>query len=39
MTGGERMRGSKTRKNEQVVRGKKAGGNDDETDRMKAGRN
>jgi hypothetical protein len=35
MTRGERMQGIKTRTNEQVVRRKKAGGNEDENERMK----
>jgi hypothetical protein len=39
MTRSDTMQGSNTRTNEQVVRRKKAGGNDDEIERMKAGRN
>ena len=39
MTRGERMKESTTRTNEQVVRIKKAGGNEDEYKRMKEERN
>lgn len=38
MTRGERMQGSRTRTNEQVVRRKKAEGNEDKNERMKEGR-
>ena len=39
MARGERMQGRRTRTNEQVVRRNKAGGNEDENERMKEGRN